>query len=124
MQINTTARHFELATDDRQFAHARLEKFQRFARDIQEIHLVVTAEGYRHVAEITLTLKHRNLAIREEAAEPRRAIDLAADRLERQLRRVHDRRVDRQRSGPVPNGRDAAPPGAGEDEELDGLEEV
>jgi ribosomal subunit interface protein len=105
MHINTTARHFELAQDDRLFAQARLEKFLRFAADIQEVHLVVTAESYRYIAEATLRLKHRELAVREEATDPRRANDLVADRVERQLRRLHDRRVDRKRTargnGPV-----------------------
>ena len=46
MHINTTARHCELDPEDRLFALGRLEKLGRFARDIQEAHLVVTAEGY------------------------------------------------------------------------------
>ncbi len=102
MNINTTARHFDLAKDDRDFAHTRMEKFQRFAKDIHEIHLVVTAERYLHVAEFTLRLKQRELVVREEAPEPRRAIDLAADRVDQQLRRLHDRRVD--------HGHDVLPP--------------
>ena len=108
MHINTTARHFELASDDRNFAHARLERFARFATDLREVHLVVTAENYRYVAEAILHLKQRELAVREEATDPRRAIDLVADRAEEQLRRLHDRRVDRKRpartNGPAEPG--------------------
>ena len=103
MHINTTARHFEMAPTDRQFAHERLEKFLKFASDIQEIHLVVTAESYRYVAEATLRLKQREMAVREEATDPRRAIDLVADRVEQQLRRLHDKRVEHHRS-PRTNG--------------------
>jgi len=107
MHINTTARHCELATHDREFAHARLETLQRFAHDLHEAHLVVTAERYLHVAELTLRLKQRELAVREEAPEPRRAIDLVVDRAEHQLRKLHDRRVDHTRR--FANGRvDAA----------------
>jgi ribosomal subunit interface protein len=122
MHINTTARHFELGQDDRQFAHTRLEKFVRFAADIQEVHLVVTAESYRYVAEATLRLKQRELAVREEATDPRRAIDLVADRVEQQLRRLHDKRVERNRSprangvaGPTPPVADDGLEDAGED---------
>jgi ribosomal subunit interface protein len=116
MQINTTARHFELAPDDRDFAHERLEKFHRFARDIHEIHLVVTAESYRYVAEATLRLKHRELAVREEATDPRLAIDRVAARCEQQLRRLHDRRVDRKRTGRV-NGLTEPSSSAGDESE-------
>ncbi len=115
MHINTTARHFELAMDDRTFAQARLEKFVRFAADLQEVHLVVTAESYRYVAEATLRLKQRELAVRDEATDPRRAIDLGAERAEQQLRRLHDRRIDRRRT-PQTNGDGEAAPVDGGDE--------
>ena len=95
MQIHTTARHFELGSEDRSFAHARLEKSGRFASDLHEIHLVVTAENYRYVAEATLRLKQRDFAVREEATEARRAIERVADRVDQQLRRLHDKRTDR-----------------------------
>ena len=54
MQISTTARHCEIDAQVREFAQQRLAKLERFARDIQEAHLVVTAEKFRHTAEITL----------------------------------------------------------------------
>ena len=100
MQISTTARHCELDPEVRLFAKNRLERLGRFARDIMEAHLIVTAEGYRHSAEITLRLKRREMLSREESTEVRSAIDLAADRLEHQLRRLKERRVSRKRSGP------------------------
>ena len=99
MQISTTARHCELDPELRLFVQERLEKLGRFARDIQEAHLIVTAEGYRHEAEITLHLKGREMVSREQSTEPRAAIDLAADRLETQLRRLKEKRVSRKRNG-------------------------
>jgi len=106
MQIHTTARHCELDPEVRMFAQQRLEKFGRFARDILEAHLIVTGEGsYRYGAEITLKLKGREFVSHEESTEPRLAIDLAAARLEKQLRRLKERRVSRKRSGPALNGK-------------------
>lgn len=120
MQISTTARHCELNPGDRLFAQERLEKLARFANDIREIHLIVTAEGYRHNAEITLRLKNREIVSREESTEPRKAIDLAADHLEHQLRRLKERRVQRKRGGRALNGE--VNPAAGDAEESgDGL---
>ena len=121
MHINTTARHFELAADDRNFAHARLEKFSRFASDLKEVHLVVTAENYRYVAEAVLRLNQRELAVREEATDPRRAIDLVVDRAEQQLRRLHDRRVDRKR--PVRTNGPAEPSSSSAGDELEDVGE-
>ena len=95
MHITTTARHCELDDRLRDAARLRLEKLGRFARDITEVHLVVTGEGERrrHVAEITLRLPGRDLVSREQADEPQVAVDLAADRLEQRMRRVKERRT-------------------------------
>jgi len=103
MLINTTTRHCELDPEDRLHAHQRLEKLQRYARDLHEAHLIVSAEKYRHTAEITLKLKHHEMVSREESTGARMAIDRAADVLEEQLRRLKDRRLDRkQRPGELP----------------------
>ena len=110
MQISTTSRHFELDPEDRLFARQRLEKFGRFARDILEAHLTVTAEGYRHSAEITLKLKRHEMMSREESTEVRVAIDLAAGRLEQQLRRLKEKRVSRKRNARSMNGAAEPPP--------------
>jgi putative sigma-54 modulation protein len=117
MQISTTARHCELDPEIRWFVQQRLEKLGRFARDIQEAHLIVTAEGYRHSAEITLKLRRGEMISHEEATEPRSAIELAAARLEKQLRRLKERRVSRKRSA---NGKAGIGPVAAPDQaELD-----
>ncbi len=99
MQISTTARHCELDAPVREFAQQRLAKLERFARDIQEAHLVVTAEKFRFTAEITLRIKHHEMVSREESDTSKLAIDQAADRLEQQLRRLKDKRTDHK--GPV-----------------------
>jgi len=94
MQISTTARHCELDAQVRGFAHQRLAKLERFARDIQEAHLIVTAEKFRYTAEITLRIKHHEMVSREESDTARLAVDQAAHRLEQQLRRLKDRRTE------------------------------
>jgi putative sigma-54 modulation protein len=126
MNITTTARHCELPADVRRFATERLEKLSRFARDIQEVHLIVTAEKYRHLAEISLRLRGQELVGREQATEARTAIDLAADRLEQQMRRFKERRVVRRRGGRVrtADGVAVPEPPAEEGFESDGVGEL
>jgi putative sigma-54 modulation protein len=114
LQIMMTARHCEIDAGTRQFAEERLEKLQKYARDLREAHLVVTAEKYRHQAEITLKLKSRDMVSHEESTEMRAAIDLAADTLEEQLRRLKGKRVDRKRHAPSANGIDPTAPVPGE----------
>ena len=125
MQISTTARHCELDPEDRLFAQHRLEKLSRYVRDAREAHLTVTAEKYRHTAEILLKLKDREIVSREQSTQARMAIDLAADRIEEQLRRLKEKRVDR--SQRPASAREARPDGtagaAGEDVEADVADE-
>jgi putative sigma-54 modulation protein len=101
MNITTTARHCTLDIDDKQFASARLEKLARFLRsperDRAEVHLVVTGEKNRHEAEITLRVMRHELVSREGGLDPRAAIDLAADQLEHQIRRLKDRAAERRK---------------------------
>jgi len=119
MQISTTARHCELDPEMRSFAEERLQRISRFARDIHEVHLIVTGEKFRHVAEITLRLNHHELVSREEATEMRSSIDGAVERIEEQLRRFKDRRTDHQRENhEIPVERPGAE-ASGEDEDLE-----
>jgi len=125
MQISTTARHCELDAEVRKFALQRLAKLERFAHDIQEAHLVVTAEKFRHRAEITLRLKHHEMVSRETSDTTRMAIDLAADRLEQQLRRLKERRIEHKRArGELPAGANGGSESFVEEPEADaGVEE-
>jgi len=114
MQISTTARHCELDAQVREFAQQRLAKLERFARDIQEAHLIVTAEKFRFTAEITLRIKNHEMVSREESDTGKLAIDQAAHRLEQQLRRLKDKRTDhkgpvRELSGITATGDEAEP---------------
>jgi len=100
MQISTTARHCELTPEVRAMAQERLERCTRFAPDIHEARLIVTAEKFRHTAEVTLRLNHHELVSRDESPEVRQAIDRAIDGLEEQLRRFKERRLERRREAP------------------------
>lgn len=104
MQISTTARHCELAPELRASAQERLGRCERFANDIREARLIVTAEKFRHIAEIKMRLDHHELVSSGESPEMRLAIDRAIDGLEEQLRRFKDRRLDRRRDGVADRG--------------------
>jgi len=99
MKLNTTARHCELTSEVREFAERRIARFERLAHGILQEHLDVTAEKYRHTAEITLRLDHHELVSREQSNDAHAAIDRAAERIEEQLRRHKERRLEQRREG-------------------------
>ena len=99
MRVLLTVRHCEMDPEDRLFAEQRLEKLGRFVRDIQEAHVIVSAEKYRHTAEITLKVRGTDLVGREQANGARAAVDRAIDRIEEQVRRLKDKRLERRLGG-------------------------
>ena len=100
MQISITARQCDISPGVRTFAQQRLEKLQKYANDIHGIHVIVYKERAMHAAEISLRVNGSELVCTQQHAEAGAAIELAADRLEEQLRRLKDRRLDRaQRAG-------------------------
>lgn len=120
MQIQITARHLELAPDVRTFAQARLEKLDKLASGIQTMHLIIGAERTGHSAEITLRVSQHDVVVNEWHEHPKGAIELAADRIEEQLRRIKERRIDgrqRHEGGRGLNGRLAEIPSGDEDDE-------
>jgi ribosomal subunit interface protein len=97
MRIHVTARHCELDPEDRLLAEQRIEKLSRFVRDIQEAHVTVSQEKHRYLVEISLRVRGREMTSHEEADAARTAIERAADRLEQQVRRLKERRLERRR---------------------------
>jgi ribosomal subunit interface protein len=98
MQVTITARNLELTAGARQRAEQRLEKMTRYAADIHGAHVIVAAE------------RVGQLVVKQEHADAGGAIELAMDRLEEQLRRLKDRRLDQtQRAGGRPEPTEPEP---------------
>jgi ribosomal subunit interface protein len=119
VQISVTARHLELPAEVRDFAHTRLEKLGRFAADLRSAHVIIGAERTGHAAEITVRVNGHELVVHESHEHARGAIELAADRMEEQLRRLKEKRIDskqRHEGGRGLNGRHEPPAADGGDE--------
>ena len=117
MQISITARQCEILPGVRQFAQQRLEKLQKYVQDIHGIHVIVRHERNVHLAEITVRVNGTELVCTQQHAEAGAAIELAADRIEEQLRRLKDRRIDRTQRTATDKGAIGAPetPAAGDE---------
>jgi len=111
MDIITTARHFELTPEIREYARKRIEKLQRLLERVEEVHLVLATEKYRQIAEVALHARGTDIVSREESDDMQTSIDHAVDRVERQVKRLNARRKDRKARRPVepsPAGEPAA----------------
>lgn len=97
MRIEYTGRQMEITPDLRHYTEERLRKLTRLLRDRYGIHIILTAEKHRRMAEITLTFRNHTLVGIQETTDPRTSINGALDKLERQAVRLLARRRAKKR---------------------------
>jgi putative sigma-54 modulation protein len=97
MRIDFTGRQMDISADLRQYTEERLRKLTRLLRDRLELHVILTAEKHRRIAEITLKVRDRTLVGVETTGDARSSVNGALDKLERQAVRMLGRRRERKR---------------------------
>jgi len=97
MRIDFTGRQMEIGSDLREYTGERLRKISRLLGDRFEMHVILTAEKHRRIAEITLKFRDHTLVGVEQTGDARTSINGALDKLERQAVRLMERRRTRKR---------------------------
>jgi putative sigma-54 modulation protein len=100
MQVTVKGKNTEVPDKLRALAERKLAKVQRFDDRILSMDVEFSEERNPRVAdahrvEVTLTTKHRLVRARASARDPAAAVDQVIDRLQRQVKKLKDRRVDR-----------------------------
>lgn len=97
MRIDFTGRQMDVSTELQKYTTQRLNKLNRLLRNNFELHVILTAEKHRRIAEITLSFRDHSLVGIETTADARSSINGALDKLERQAVRLMGRRRERKR---------------------------
>lgn len=97
MLIEYTGRQIEITPDLRQYTEERLNKVTRLLRDRYSLHVILTAERHRRIAEITLKFRDHAVVGIDGTADARSSINGALDKIERQVVRLLERRRTRKR---------------------------
>jgi putative sigma-54 modulation protein len=104
MQLSTTFRHMDASQAVREYAAEKLDKIKKyFNKDPISAHAVFAVErGFNHVADINITLPNGIVINAKEVTEDMySSIDLAAARIERQVRKWKEKiRDHKPHSGP------------------------
>lgn len=100
IEITVTFRHVEPSDALRRYAESKVQRLGKFARRFVEAHVVLSVIKRRHVAEVTMTGSRTSLKAAEETSDLYSAIDLATDKLERQIKRQSEKRQDRKHLAP------------------------
>lgn len=101
MQVTVTGRHYEITTALRSYLDVRLNRLSRYTDRIVKVHVTLSTEKHRHRAEVALHADGKDLTGKEVADDMYVAVDRVADKLEKQLRRLKDRRASGRKSGGV-----------------------
>ena len=100
VEIVVRGKHIHVPSDLRAAAEEKAGKVTRFLRDVGRIDVEFAAERNPRVAdgqvcEILVHVKGNLLTAHSAAADLGAALDLAVDKIERQARKLHERRVSR-----------------------------
>jgi putative sigma-54 modulation protein len=109
MDVELQARNVELTERVRDYVDKKMGKLERYLQDIRATrvdlrHGVTRSQGEVYTAQMTAFVDKQILRSEEMHPDLMAAIDLASDKLHRQIKRYKDRRVDRwqDHSKPVP----------------------
>ncbi len=100
MQVTVKGRNIDVPEKLRAHAEQKLAKVQRFDDRILAMEVEFSEERNprvpeAHKVEVTVTTKSRLVRAQASAADPAAAVDQVIDRLQRQIKKLKDRRVDR-----------------------------
>lgn len=106
MDLLIKTHNFKLDDATRQYIESHTSKLDRVNERITEAKFELREEprhrdGRRYVAQFTIATKRAILRAEERAPELRAAIDGVIDKMSRQIRRFHDRRIHRNRRDAV-----------------------
>ncbi len=87
MNLNVSGHHLEVTPAIRTYVRSKLERVRRHFDHVIDAHVILTVDKLRQKAEVTLRVPGQDLHCQSEEADLYAAIDLLADKLDRQVLR-------------------------------------
>ncbi len=99
MNLNVSGHHVDVTPAIRSYVQSKLERIRRHFDHVIDAHVILTVEKLRQKAEVTLHVSGKELHCESIEEDLYAAIDLLADKLDRQVLRFKEKRSTEQRSG-------------------------
>lgn len=97
MNANVSFRHMESSSSLREYAVGKLERVcDKYVQGKIDATVVMSVEKHWHIADFTLYIKNFTVKGKERSEDMYSSIDLALEKIEKQLRRHKDRLKDHQ----------------------------
>ena len=93
--ITVTFRHIDPSKPLKDHVVEKLGKIQKVVDKPFDAHVTLSVEKYRHIAEVFVTGKGITIKAFESTDDLYSAIDLVADKVERQLKKYREKRKDK-----------------------------
>jgi ribosome hibernation promoting factor len=96
MQVTVTFRHIEPTDALRQYAEGKLQRLSKYLHRPMDAHVILSVLKKNHRAEIHLSANGTSLFSEEVTSDLYSAIDLALDKVERQVKKLSAKRKNHQ----------------------------
>jgi putative sigma-54 modulation protein len=101
MNLNITGHHVEVTPALHDYVVGKVDRVLRHFDNVTSVHVVLSVEKLRQKAEITLHVKGKDIFADAEDGDLYAAIDMLADRLDRQVLK-HKERVSNHNHDKIP----------------------
>ena len=100
MRIAFTFRNLDSSEGIKNYASEKIERLQKYLKSPLDVEVTVSMERHLHRVDINLSGDGTRYASHEESEDMYASIDLAIDKIGRQVRDAAARRTHRRRSSP------------------------
>ena len=102
MQITLTGNHVDVTPALRDYVQAKFDRIERHFDHVTDIHVILSVEKQRNKAEATVHVTGASLYADAEHEDMYAALDLMADKLDRQVKKHKEKLTDHHRGNNKP----------------------
>jgi putative sigma-54 modulation protein len=95
MNVMTTARHYQLTPDLKEYAESKVTQLKKYFDQIVNAHIIFELEKYRHAVEVTIHVNGKDFNGREVSEDMYASVDRVVEKLEVQIRRYKGKRFNK-----------------------------
>ena len=95
MNITTTARHYQLTPDLKEYAESKVKQLKKYFDNIVNAHIIFELEKYRHAVEVTIHVNGKDFNGRVVSEDMYASVDRVVDKLEQQIRKYKGKRFNK-----------------------------
>jgi len=103
MDITVTFRHVEPMDSLKAYAEEKVSKMEKYFDFPVEVHIVLAAEKFRRMADVTLNVNGTVIKAIEETEDMYSAIDQVMDKIEKQVKKYRDKTTRKRRPESLKN---------------------